>query len=281
MCGLMRWLSSVFVVVLALACTETPPPASPEPESVESESVEAGPAPETPGVEEKSGEVAEGESNVTRDVPKECGAQEDLCVPPSHFSEKVCQGKFPSLALLMMEKSAPWQHRFIRDEWMEPINSHGGPSSENWLRFGEEVLLLKGSSDYDNEDLKVTGPGDVDILRADGTCATVAEKALMDRTPGISKSAPIVWKYLEEPTRAALLENQGVSKAKDAYKTACKGSSSTHPTKKCERVTNLLNQAIMRALKAGIELPLPEKRPRWEQSAAGARHAASVEAKNE
>jgi hypothetical protein len=181
----------------------------------------------------------------------------------------------------MMEKRTPWQHRFMRTEWLEPINAYGGPSSENWLRFGEEVLLLKGTSEYKSKDLRVTGPGDVDILRADGTCATVDERALMDRTPGISKSAPIVWKYLEEPMRDALLKDKQIASAKEAYNTACKGSSSSHPTKKCEHASGQLNQAVMRALKAGIELPLPEKRPEWVADGSEGPAPASQEAKND
>jgi hypothetical protein len=105
----------------------------------------------------------------------------------------------------------------------------------------------------------------------------VTEKALMDNAPGISKSAPIVWKYLEEPMRAALLNDKQVGRAEDTYKAECKGSSSTHPTPQCKRATAHLNQAIMRALRSGIELPLPEKRPEWDAGAAGGSRTASEE----
>jgi len=277
----MRWIALLLALGFLPSCGDKPPPASPG-------APPADPAPEPESelaaserAQSKATPEAVAESSSTRDLPSACEAAAEDCVPPERFSKKVCQGKFPSLALVMMEKSAPWQHRFMRTEWLEPINAYGGPSSENWLRFGEEVVLLKGTSEYKNKSLQVTGPGDVDILRADGTCATVAEKALMDRTPGISKSAPIVWKYLEEPTREALLKDKTIATAKDAYQSACKGSSSSHPTKKCEQATGQLNQAIMRALNGGIDLPLPDKRPEWVADSSPEPAPASQEAKNE
>jgi hypothetical protein len=163
----------------------------------------------------------------------------------------------------MFGKHVPWQHLFIRDEWLEPINAYGGPSTEEWMRFGEEVVLLRPPGEARSGAARVTGPDDVDVLRSDGTCATITQKALGERYPGVMKSAPIIWKYLEQGTRDALLTDKRISQTRGQHKKTCKGSSETHPHKQCARATNDLNKAILAALKAGISLPDPDKRPAW------------------
>ena len=203
------------------------------------------------------------EAQLGQEIPRQCPEGADPCVPPKAFTTKLCQGKYPSLALVMFQKDAPWQHLFIGDEWLEPINAYGGPNTEGWMRFGEEVLLLKPPGEARFGGARVLGPDDVDILRSDGTCSTITKKALAENYPGVTRSAPIVWKYLEEGTQEALLADKRVNEARAKHKKDCKGSSETHPHKKCESAMKTLNKAILGALKAGLTLPDPDKRPAW------------------
>lgn len=195
------------------------------------------------------------------ELPTVCAGAESDCVPPPEFSERLCQGKFPSLALRMFEKSSPWKRLYVDVEKLEPVNAYGGPRSEGSLQFGEEIVLLKNAGSPGKDGVQVSGANDVDILRWDGTCATVRAELLVSYMPGMLKSAHITWKYLENSVQEALLANPRVRDAHATYRSACRSSSI--PPKQCQRATVRLDRAIVLSVRTGMELPMPEKLPMW------------------
>jgi hypothetical protein len=152
----------------------------------------------------------------------------------------------------------------VRAEELDPVNSYGGPRSDSQLEFGEEVVLLKpveGSAKKGG--MSVSGASDVDILRLDGTCATIREEMLVRYVPGAVKSAPVVWKYLDDGTQRALLGDRRVERAQRTERQDCRGMSVNQRNETCARATEALNDAILLALRKGISLPEPTKIPRW------------------
>ncbi len=198
-------------------------------------------------------------------LPSSCEPGTEPCATPAKFVEQVCRGRYPTLALAMFEKGTPWRRGYVKVETLEPINMYEGERSENWLSFGEEVLLLRTRGPSGKSKVQVSGPTDVDILRWDGTCATVRQEMLAPYPTNTSVlTARIVWKYLDEPTQEALLVNHWVQSASDKERPLCRGSTMKHPDASCDKASRKLTDAIAVAVRGGIALPTPSKLPAWQ-----------------
>lgn len=200
-----------------------------------------------------------------REIPLSCSGAGQSCYPPAAFAHAVCKGKYPDLALVLFGKSSPWQRAYVKAEYVEPVNVYGGPTDEQWMYFGEAVIVLfEHSAEGKHKGVvQVSGPVDVDVLRIDGTCATVRREMLVGYVPGPMKSPYVVWKYLDAAMQEALLADEGVQQAHAAERKICRGESVTHPEEACAKAMNTLTQAILVALQRGVALPTPEKRPEW------------------
>lgn len=214
------------------------------------------------GDQERAQQAAESDQAAVA-LPTACAGGTKRCVPPSSFSRQLCRGRFPSLALVLFEKHAPWEHLYVRVEEADPVNSYGGPRSDSQLEFGEEVVLLKHVDSNARGGMSVSGASDVDILRLDGTCATIREEMLVRYVPGAVKTAPVVWKFLDDETQRALLSDRRVERAQKTERQGCRGMSVNQRDEACARATQALNDAILLALRKGIALPEPSKIPRW------------------
>lgn len=182
---------------------------------------------------------------------------------PDAFVEQVCHGKFPELALVLFSKSMPWRHEYLKAEWLQPVNVYGGEQSERWMQFGEEVLVLRKRSNSGTGGIQVSGPTDLDVLRWDGTCATVRQEMLVTYIPGPMKSVRVIWKYLEPSFQDALAADAQVHRASDAERKACHGDNVAHPSEECDRAMKKLTDAITIAVKMGVALPQPSNVPAW------------------
>jgi hypothetical protein len=177
----------------------------------------------------------------------------------------VCSSKYPELALFLFSRGTPWQRLYVKAERVEPVNTYDGERSDRWLGFGEEVLILREHAPSASQKVVVSGPNDVDVLRWDGTCATIRKEMLVSYVPAPMDSVRIVWRYLDADVQQALLADELVVRAQDAERKNCKGSSVKHPSEACEKAMKRLTDVIVLALKRdkGVVLAMPEARPAW------------------
>jgi hypothetical protein len=216
-------------------------------------------SPSTPAKAVSDNAVAE--KTLVAALPKACASHKD-CVPPKEFADAACHGRYPSMALAMFEKHTPWQRLYLKAVTIEAVNAYGDRNVSAPLVFGEEVLILRGLSQAKAGHVQVSS-SDIDVLRWDGTCVTVARELFSTtRMPNVVQ-APIEWRYLEDTFQQALLSSKYVSIRYEQYRAACKTSRASDPESQCNKATGRLNEAIGVALRDGLTLPQPEKLPVW------------------
>ncbi len=206
--------------------------------------------------------LAQPEVATTREVPSAC-TDTSACVPPSAFVDAVCKHKFPDLPLYLFAGKMPWQHLYVKAEYVEPVNPHGGDQSEAWMQFGEEVVVLRKRAPGGAKGVQISGPSDVDVLRWDGTCATIRAEMFVSYVPAPMQSPRIIWKYLDAGLQEALLKNAVVARSREAEKRGCRDSSLTHPTPPCEKAMRQLTDAIVLAVHQNVQLPGTGSLPDW------------------
>ena len=165
----------------------------------------------------------------------------------------------------MFQKGTPWQRMWVKAEWVEPVNPYGGDRNDIWLHFGEEVLILKEHVLGGSTTVKVSGPADVDILRWDGTCATIRKEMLVTYVPAPMNNLFIVMRYLDEGVQEALSKDPVVARAREGERKDCKASNLTHPSDTCKKALLKLTDAIILTVKKGIALPTPARLPEWKK----------------
>jgi hypothetical protein len=256
-----------YIALVLVGCGSAAPAASPDsPPASATEPVaeQQEPAPEPERFEAAADSSAQ-EAALTRELPTEC-AMTEPCLPPRAFAESLCKGNYPGVALAMFRKDSPWRRKWVNVARLEAVNAFGGSANGGNLVFGEELLLLRRGGALNSGAMKVSGGDDVEVLRWNGTCVTLHEAELVEYVPGLPKQAPIVWNYLSEPMQQALLENKTIAEARKIHRKECRGSSRTDVTPGCERATNSLSGAIVVAIRRGMTLPPPDKRPEWRRS---------------
>jgi hypothetical protein len=202
-----------------------------------------------------SGAAAEPEAEDTHEgLPTECSTQGALCLPPPNFVDRLCRAANVGTAIRLFAKSSPFTRAYVRMREVRALNLRGGPSGDTPLTFAEEVLLLDqhGTSG----ELQVSGDGGFDVLRWDGTCATLSSDELVTRVPAPPRHAPFPWKYIDDGVQAALLQNAAVRSALDAERKRCHGSSDSERSTACRDASEQLNDRVVVAIRAGITLPV-------------------------
>jgi hypothetical protein len=192
-------------------------------------------------------------------VPTECTQQGDLCLVPREFAERLCAGKYQDLALYLFGKGQPWSRGYIRVEELDALNTYGGPVSGH-LTYGEEVLIVGRRGGRGSKGVQVSGGGGYQVLRWDGTCATLADHEIVKYQPRTPGGAPITWKYLAEATRESLLADEGIVKARESHREKCHGVRFGHD-RACDRASERLDDRIRVAVRSGLQVPVPERLP--------------------
>lgn len=260
-----KFISISAVLPLVIGCGGASPPAeepsSSSPDAFTAEIEEQEEAALANEQEAKPAAPEEPEVTLVAAMPTGDCAEKEQCVPPKAFANAVCRGRYPGLAISMFEKDTPWQRRYVDVAQIEPVNTYGGKTTAP-LVFTEEVLVLHNQGSG-SDTMVISGASDVDVLRWDGTCATVREEFLAEhRTPTI-KNANIVWRYLDDETQKGLLEAKYVQLRYGQQRKACRRSSASNPSEICRKATERLNDAITVAVRGGIELPEPGQLPTW------------------
>jgi len=166
------------------------------------------------------------------------------------------------MAIAMFEKLTPWQRLYLRSEKLEAVNACGDRAVSTPLVFGEEVIVLRGVSQPKAGKLQISS-SDIDVLRWDGTCATVAREYFSKTRMAEIAQAPIPWRYLEDEFQAALLTSKYVAMAHNKHRSACKGARPAAAEPACQKAANKLTEAIGVAVRAGMSLPTPVRLPAW------------------
>lgn len=193
-------------------------------------------------------------------IPGGCsGGKTDPCVPDVAFARNLCNGSFPDVALLLMSKTMPFTHAYLRGD-VDGWNAEGGASTRAKLKFDEEVLVLERRSG-NTGGIQVSGTGGYQVMRWDGNCYTLSDDEITMRRPPAPKHAPITWRYLEEPTKNALLDDAKLKTAYDKRNHECKGAVSGDVTLSCQRADEALSAAVIAAVHAGVVIPTPQHIP--------------------
>jgi hypothetical protein len=196
-----------------------------------------------------------------RSLPSECSYVRDICVPPPEFVDRLCRHTFPDVAVYMMGPKQPWTHRYVRVKEAQAVNPVSGRVGEVGLTFGEEILILRYKTGATEGGVQVSGTERYEVLRWDGTCASLEEGEFVEKMPKqqLRHVAP-AWQRLGDKYRAALMENSAVAEAAATKEADCKGVGLGRPPK-CHKAIENLNRVVAETVHDGLELPLPESIP--------------------
>jgi hypothetical protein len=254
------WVASV--LGLTLGCVSTSVPVAHEGLVIKTPARDAPP----PAVHETAQKTPPRVASTSAALPLTCSGSGRDCYPPTSFVRTLCQKRYPSVAVVMFNRTAPWQHAYVRVKDVMPFNSFGGPSAHSRLEFLEEVLLLRERQPKKQQQqmMILDAPVSYDVLRFDGTCATLVGDEFMLKKPVVRPHyAPIIWQQIDTRVRLALAENTKISEAAEAQNSACQGTFLAGGGETCRDSTQRLTRAIMTVLSEGVALPLPAKLPDW------------------
>jgi len=234
------------------ACGGTPPAATP------ADAGNEGPKSAQPAAPAKA--EAPREQAGPAEVPTACEAADGYCLPPPRFVKKLCGGFHPDIALAMFAKGSPWTRGYLKMN-VEAVNASGGVSSGDKLVFDEEVLVMIRRK-ADTGGMQVSGGGDsFDVLRWDGSCATLAGEELTTTAPPKAKHPKLKWQDLGEGTQAKLVEDPAIAKINGERRKECKGVTIGEVSTKCVKAVDALSLAIVGWVRGGGSVPPPAALP--------------------
>jgi hypothetical protein len=183
-------------------------------------------------------------------IPTRCGDEnaEGVCAPPAAFVKDVCGGYAqPDVALSLFAKGSPWTRAYLRlnvEAWYT-----GSRSARVALKLDEEVVVMHHPPPAGG--IIVNGGGErFDVIRLDGSCATLSAEEVTLKRPPAPKHPSIPWKQLDQRTRDALVSDPAVSEASTAFDEACTGAAPA-----CNKAGGKLTAAILDYLGRGGKIP--------------------------
>lgn len=195
-----------------------------------------------------------------RSIPTACAAKGEACLPPRGFVKELCGGFYPDIALILFAKDSPWTRGYLTRD-VQAWNASGGASSTDKLVFDEEVLVLF-HREADQGGVVVSGAGGgYEVLRWDGSCASLAGEELTLKRPPKAKSARVVWKSLSLAVRDALAADERVGAKLAAQRKECKGVTFGSVSDKCVRADAALGAGVVEYVRNGGVVPRPAALP--------------------
>ncbi len=213
-----------------------------------------------PAAEPEQAEAPEAEESVDLSIPTACAGSGELCVPPKAFVERLCRESSLGVALVLFRKGTPFTRGYLTRKTKAWNASGGASSSEEYLAFDEEVLVLADRAPPKGG-VQISGMGGYDALRWDGTCVTLAREELTTRLPPQAKYPPIPWKHLDDTQREALRADDKVDAAYQTRRKECQGASMGTVSKKCEQADKLLSTRLIEFVRGGGDVGQPERLP--------------------
>jgi hypothetical protein len=260
------------IAIPLTACSSTPqhraehPDVTAHPAQAQASSAPA-PATEQPALDPatlpESQATTEAESTEMRAEAQagltECQAQGNLCLPAPQVVDRLCRAAHVSTAIRLFAKNSPMTRGYVRMREVNAVNLRGGPVGDTSLTFAEEVLIL---AQHGGEgEIQVSGMGGYDVLRWDGTCATLSTDELVMRVPAPPRHAPFAWNYIDNGIQEALLQDEAIRSAQVTQRKRCRGMSNSQRSASCREAAERLNERIVVAVRTGMDLPLPEYTP--------------------
>ncbi len=234
--------------LLLAACGSPPPPTAVAP--AQSAAPEASAAPVS----------AEDKPSAT--LPTACEPGSDkVCLPPPGFVKRLCANFFPDTTMAMFAKGTPWTRAYSRVN-VEAWNASGGAASSEKLQLDEELLIVaKRVPDTGGMTVSGSSGGSYDVLRWDGSCASLMADEVTLRPSPSPKFAKIPWKSLADDIQAAMIADARVGKAVVERKKECKGASTGEVSLKCVKADEALGRAVFDFVHNGGSFPPPSKLP--------------------
>lgn len=241
--------------VLGSACGGASKPA----ESADTAAAEA----ETPAAaDESTGDepAGQGAASAAVELPTECFKSGDVCVPHPKFVKRLCNGRYPSMALYLFGNDSKWTRAYLTRK-TEAWNASGGASTEGFVEFDEEVLLM-AERKADTGGMQVSGAGaGYDAIRWDGSCVTLSGEELTQKRPPSVKNVKVEWRFLDDNLQQALRKDERVNAAFLERRSECKGATSGDVSDKCVKADLKLSNAVVTYVRGGGSVPVPTTLP--------------------
>jgi hypothetical protein len=143
----------------------------------------------------------------------------------------------------------------------EAWNASGGVSSQDKIVFEEEFVLLT-RRDASTGGMQVSGAGGgYDVLRWDGSCASLQDDEVTLNPSPSPKAAKIPWKNLDDAVKNALLADEKINKIYTERRKECKGATMGDVSKKCMKLDEQLSVVVVEYVRKGGNVPPPAKLP--------------------
>jgi hypothetical protein len=259
----MRAASLVGGLLLLAACSSSVPepeePSSEEPTSEELAELQA-------RVAKAKAKRAKKARLARAAIPAECAdADDEGCLPPQQWVNKLCNGVYPEVALHMFRGGTPWTRVFSKARAPALNAASGGTSlSDEKVDMHEELIALRRNDEARKTRAGEMTMGDIagyDFLRWNGSCVTLHDGEFSAKKPRRVSHARVEWKWLSEATQEALSSDLDVREAFLERRKECRGATMGRVSKECVKRDKYLMDAIVEYVREGGELPQPSELP--------------------
>jgi hypothetical protein len=194
-------------------------------------------------------------------TPDTCETKGNECLPAQAYVRKLCDKGNSDAALYLFRKGSPFTRGYVNVRTVDAVNASGGASSNDQLVFDEEVIVLTRRVAQAGG-IQVSGSGgSVDVLRWDGTCASLQPEELTLTPAPKPKHAKIDFHGLADATQQVLLKDDKLSKTNSDRRKECKGVTMGDVSAKCAKLVDQLGELVVDYVRDGGTIPVPAKIP--------------------
>ena len=199
-----------------------------------------------------------GQSALPTCAPPRSESAAQTCAPPRAFVTGLCHGAFPDVALAMFASGTPWKRAYVvRDlERSDAARMHRARGASALGRDEEVIVLVDRTGGPD-----LAADGSYDVLRWDGTCASLMAYEVGFDEPLVARNADIPWRRLSARTRDALTADRNVASAAAEQRRACQGEARGSKNPACRNADLRLTALTVDRVRRGAPLPAPEQLP--------------------
>jgi hypothetical protein len=187
------------------------------------------------------------------------GKSAQPCYPEHDFVERLCAQQYPGAALVMFAPRSPWQRGYLKGE-TKAWSAATGARQELRLQFNEEILVLETNKAQAGK-LHVDQGDSFYALRWNGSCVKLTEEELAPSVPWQKLPATVEWGWLDDNLQEALVALPKVQAAAALWRKNCRGTNANAGAPACVAASQRLTDAVVTAVRGGIELPDPSRRP--------------------